>query len=86
VLGCFPSRSAMPLPMACCNGVLRSATGSPAIRNGTDDLLVAPTSARTSDGLAVATPNAKWVRGRSGSALPIADGVAKKMIGVARMM
>jgi hypothetical protein len=30
-----------------------------AICNGTDDLLVAPTFARTSDGLAVATSNAK---------------------------
>ncbi|MBI2478732.1 MAG: hypothetical protein HYV60_08900 [Planctomycetia bacterium] len=72
--------------MTCCNGVLRFTTGSPAIRNGRDDSLVAPTSARTSDGLAVATFNAKWVRGQSGSVLPIVDGVAKNMIGVAWMM
>ncbi len=37
--------------------------------NGTDDLLVAPTLARTSGGLAVATSNAKRVRGRKGAVL-----------------
>jgi hypothetical protein len=49
-------------------------------------LLVIPKSAQTANELAVAMSNERWVRGRTGTVLMMADGGGKKMIGVAWTM